>query len=97
VIQSWSINGFARLIRENALLRVTVLPELSGEVLVPTDKPADRDMLWHNPRLSPNPEPYRTEFDDWLCGAWAEVVPTGDVACVDEEPLPRRGGTTYIG
>jgi galactose mutarotase-like enzyme len=91
VLQNWSIHGFDALILENAALRVTVLPELGGKVLELVDKPADRDLLWHNPRLSPRRAPYRAEFDDWWCGGWDEVFPTGDVACLDKEPLPYMG------
>lgn len=91
VTHNWAVHGFDAWILENASLRVTVLPELGGKVLELIDKPADRDLLWHNPRLSPRRAPYRAEFDDWWCGGWDEVFPTGDVARLDDEPLPYMG------
>jgi galactose mutarotase-like enzyme len=91
VVRNWSIHGFEACILENASLRVTVLPELGGKVLELVDKAADRDLLWHNPRLPLRRAPYRAEFDDWWSGGWDEVFPTGDIARFDNEPLPYMG------
>lgn len=91
VIRNWAVHGLDAWILENASLRVTVLPELGGKVLELIDKTADRDLLWHNPRVPPRRAPYRAEFDDWWCGGWDEVFPTGDVARLEDELLPYMG------
>jgi Domain of unknown function (DUF5107) len=91
VTGDWAVRGLDAWILENASLRVTVLPELGGKVLELVDKAADRDLLWHNPRVPPRRAPYRAEFDDWWCGGLDEVFPTGDVSRLDDEPLPYMG------
>jgi hypothetical protein len=91
LVRGWSFHGFDAWILENAALRVSVIPELGGKVLEIIDKAADRDLLWHNPRIPPRRAPYRAEFDDWWCGGWDEVFPTGDVARLDGEALPYMG------
>ena len=83
--------GFDAWILENAALRVVVVPELGGKVLELIDKVADRDLLWHNPRTPPRRAPYGAHFDDWWCGGWDEIFPTGDVAPLHGEPLPYMG------
>ncbi len=89
--RGWSHAGLAACVLENAALRVTVLPELGGKVLELVDKGADRDLLWHNPRTPPRRAPYGAYFDDWWCGGWDEIFPSGDVATVGGETLPYMG------
>ena len=91
LVRDWAVHGFPAWILENRALRVVVVPELGGKVLELVDKAADRDLLWHNPRTPPRRAPFGAHFDDWWCGGWDEVFPTGDVAHLHGEPLPYMG------
>jgi galactose mutarotase-like enzyme len=91
LIRGWSVHGFDAWILENAALRVVVVPELGGKVLELVDKAGDRDLLWHNPRTRPRRAPFGGNFDDWWCGGWDEIFPTGDVARLHGDPLPYMG------
>ena len=91
LVRGWSVQGFDAWLLENAALRVVVVPELGGKVLELIDKVGDRDLLWHNPRTPPRRAPYGAHFDDWWCGGWDEIFPTGDVAHLHDEPLPYMG------
>ncbi|MGC8635245.1 MAG: DUF4432 family protein [Candidatus Limnocylindrales bacterium] len=91
LVRGWSVHGYDAWILENAALRVVVVPELGGKVLELVDKAGDRDLLWHNPRTPPRRAPYGAHFDDWWCGGWDEIFPTGDVARLHDEPLPYMG------
>lgn len=91
LVRGWSVHGFEAWILENAALCVVVVPELGGKVLEFVDKVGDRDLLWHNPRTDPRRAPFGAHFDDWWCGGWDEIFPTGDVAHLHGEPLPYMG------
>jgi galactose mutarotase-like enzyme len=91
LVRGWSIAGLDAWILENRSLRVVVVPELGGKVLELIDKAGDRDLLWHNPRTPPRRAPFGAFFDDWWCGGWDEIFPTGDVAHLHDEPLPYMG------
>ena len=91
VLDAWSVDGIPALILENAALRIIVLPELGGHVMELVDKPADRNLLWRNPRTSPRRAPYGANFDDWWSGGWDEIFPTGDRAELNGETLPYMG------
>ena len=91
LIRGWSVHGLEAWILENAALRVVVLPDAGGKVLELVDKAADRDLLWRNPRVPPRRAPFGANFDDWWCGGWDEIFPTGDVAHLHGEPLPYMG------
>jgi len=91
LVRGWAVRGIDAWILENAALRVTVLPDLGGKVFELVDKVADRDLLWHSPRTPPRRAPFGAWFDDWWCGGWDEIFPTGDVARLHDEPLPYMG------
>lgn len=55
---NWTYHGFQALVLENAQLRAVILPELGAKVWSLVFKPADREMLWHKPRLPPRPVPF---------------------------------------
>ncbi len=84
-------DGLEAVVLENATLRVTVLPELGAKVLELVDRATGRDVLWHNPRTPPRRAPYGAHFDDWWCGGWDEIFPTGDRARLHDELLPYMG------
>ncbi len=91
LVRGWSVEGLDAWILENRALRVVVVPELGGKILELVDKEGDRDLLWHNPRTPPRRAPYGAHFDDWWCGGWDEIFPTGDIARLHGEPLPYMG------
>jgi galactose mutarotase-like enzyme len=91
VVSGWAVAGVDAVVLENAALRAVVLPELGGHVLQLTDKVADRDLLWTNPRTPPRRAPYGSQFDDWWSGGWDEIFPSGDRADFHGERLPYMG------
>jgi hypothetical protein len=87
----WTYRGLQALILENRHLRVTVLPELGGKIWSILHKPADREMLWHNPRVPPRRAPYGATYDNWFCGGWDEVFPNDFPVEVAGEAWPDHG------
>ncbi len=85
------VGAFEAISLENDAVRVTVIPELGAHVTELTDRAADRDLLWHNPRTSIRRAPYGAHFDDWWSGGWDEIFPTGDRATLNGEQLPYMG------
>ena len=75
----------------NEVLRVGLLPDAGGHIFELVDLVADRDLLWHNPRMSPRPAPYGAYFDDWWSGGWDEIFPSGDRGTLHAEPMPYMG------
>lgn len=88
---AWSYHGFTALVLENAQLRVVILPELGAKIWSVIYKPADREMLWHNPRFGPRPTPYGARYDDWFCGGWDELFPNDPPVIVNDDPYPDHG------
>jgi hypothetical protein len=87
----WSYHGFRALVLENRCLRAVVLPELGAKVWSLVDKAADREVLWHNPRLPPRPAHYGATYDDWFCGGWDELFPNDAPTSAAGEPYPDHG------
>ncbi len=86
---SW--HGLDAFELENGFLRVTVVPSMGGHVAELVDLAANRDLLWHNPRMVPRPAPYGAYFDDWWSGGWDEIFPSGDLGHLHGESLPYMG------
>jgi galactose mutarotase-like enzyme len=76
---------------ENERLRLVVLPEVGAKLYSLVDKRADREVLWHNPRLEPRLPVFGQNFDDWWSGGWDEVFPTCDVSTHQGETYPYLG------
>lgn len=87
----WRYHDLRALVIENARLRLTVLPELGAKIYDFILKPADRNFLWHNPRLEPRRPVFGQNFDDWWCGGWDEVFPTCDVSAHRGDTYPYLG------
>lgn len=87
----WQYRGLDALILENGRLRVTVLPALGAKLYDLILTPADRNFLWHNPRLEPRLPVFGQNFDDWWSGGWDEVFPTCDVSTYGGETYPYLG------
>jgi hypothetical protein len=88
---NWTYHGFQALVLENSQIRAVILPELGAKIWSLILKPADREMLWHNPRLPPRPVPYGARYDDWFCGGWDELFPNDVPVTIGGEPYPDHG------
>lgn len=88
---NWTYHGFRAIVLENRYVRATVLPELGAKVWSLIDKVADRELLWHNPRVPPRPVHYGAAYDDWFCGGWDELFPNDAPTSVAGEPYPDHG------
>ncbi len=91
VASAWNPAGSELVSLENDALRVSVLPEAGGHIFELVDRAAERDLLWHNPRMSPRPAPYGAYFDDWWSGGWDEIFPSGDRGTLHGELMPYMG------
>jgi hypothetical protein len=87
----WTYRGFRAVVLENRHLRAVILPELGAKVWSLLDKAADREALWHNPRVPPRPAHYGATYDDWFCGGWDELFPNDAPASVGGESYPDHG------
>lgn len=87
----WTYRGLQTLVLENDVLRVTILPELGGKIWSIVHKPADREMLWHNPRVPPRLAPHGAAYDNWFSGGWDEVFPNDFPVEIDGEAWPDHG------
>ncbi|HKV58661.1 MAG TPA: hypothetical protein VJO32_10275 [Ktedonobacteraceae bacterium] len=81
-----------RVVRlENELLRLDILPELGAKIYNLIHKPADRNLLWHNPRIMPHRTPFGANFDNHWAGGWDEPFPNGAECVYAGETLPYLG------
>ena len=87
----WSVLGFDAVILENEMLRVTVIPELGAKVHEMIFKPADRDLLYHHPRVSLRRPVFGVNVDDWWTGGIEDAIPTGFACEFRGESLPYLG------
>ena len=87
----WSFHGFRAVILENAALRIVLLPELGAKIWSIVDKRADREVLWHHPRVPPRPVAYGAAYDDWFCGGWDELFPNDAPTSVAGDAYPDHG------
>ena len=78
-------NGLQVVRLENELVSVDVLPQLGAKIYSFVHKPSGVSLLWHNPRLAPEPLHYGARFDDTWTGGWDELVP-------NDNPCPFPNG-----
>jgi Domain of unknown function (DUF5107) len=88
---NWTYQGFRAIVLENRHLRAVVLPELGAKVWSLVDKAADREVLWHNPRVPPRPAHFGAAYDDWFCGGWDELFPNDAPTNIAGDPYPDHG------
>lgn len=88
---NWTYRGFRAVVLENRHLRAVVLPELGAKLWSLVDKAADRELLWHNPRVPPRPVHYGAAYDDWFCGGWDELFPNDAPTAVAGDAYPDHG------
>lgn len=63
---------------ENRALRLTILPEVGAKIYDLVSLRTGRALLWHNPRIEPQPYPIDSIFDNYWCGGWDDCFPTCD-------------------
>jgi hypothetical protein len=71
----WKYRDLQVVRLENELLCIDVFPELGAKIWNLTHKPSGRNLLWHNPHLPPERQPFGSHFDDVWCGGWDELIP----------------------
>ena len=77
VDDKWAYNGLPIVRIENAAFTMDIAPTLGAKVLHLIDKAADRDVLYHSPRVLPHQAPLGANVDDHYTGGWDDVFPTG--------------------
>jgi hypothetical protein len=85
------ILGLRALRLENDWLQVTLLPEVGAKIYDLIWKPSQRNFLWHNPRISPQPYAIEANFDNYWCGGWDDGFPTCDECDHAGEHYPNLG------
>ena len=86
-----SCHNMPAVILENDWLRASVLPGSGAKLYDLIWKPTDRNLLWHNPRILPQPSPIDGNFDNYWCGGWDEGFPTCDPCEYRGEAYPALG------
>jgi galactose mutarotase-like enzyme len=79
------------LVLENDQIRATVLPDYGCKIFEFIVKRADRDMLYHNPRVEIRPPVYGVNVDNWWHGGIDECIPTGQPCLYKGEEYPNLG------
>jgi hypothetical protein len=91
VSTDWTYHGLNAIVLENRLLRVILLPQLGGKIWQINYKPADHDLLWQHPRLTPRAVPFHAVYDDVFFGGWDELFPNDLPEEINGERLPDHG------
>lgn len=68
-----------------------MLPEVGAKIYDLVWKPTGRNILWHNPRITPQTYPVESEFDNYWCGGWDDAFPTGDSCVFRGQRYPDMG------
>lgn len=84
---NWKYRDLQVVRLENEWICIDVLPELGAKVWNLIHKPTGRNLLWHNPHLPPDRQPFGAKFDDAWSGGWDELIP-------NDVPTPVRYGDT---
>jgi hypothetical protein len=72
------IHGIRGVTLESDWFRASVLPVIGAKIYDLVWKPTERNILWHNPRISPQVYPIDGNFDNYWCGGWDDGFPTCD-------------------
>jgi hypothetical protein len=92
VSRDWQYRGMQALLLENSRIRVAVLPSTGGRIFQFIDKRGDADLLWHNPRRSPEPVVLGSPGADlWWTGGIDDIFPTDFPCTYRNEALPYLG------
>lgn len=87
----WAYKGMRSLILENDDLRATVLVDYGAKIFEFRLKKADRDLLYHNPRVEIRRPVYGVNVDNWWHGGIDECFPTGQPSVYRGEEYPYLG------
>ncbi len=85
------IHDVQAIVLETDWLRASVLPDVGAKIYDLIWKPAGRNVLWHNPRIFPQPYPVDGNFDNYWCGGWDDGFPTCDPCEYGGESYPGLG------
>ena len=91
ITDDWTYRKIQTVILENEYLKLTVLPEIGAKIYDIIYKPQQKNLLWHNPRISPMKAPFGTAFDDVWSGGWDEIFPNDAPCNYDGERYPDMG------
>jgi hypothetical protein len=91
ITHNWSYLGFPVCVLENEIIRVTVVPAIGAKVHEFIYKPADRDLLFHHPRVELRQPVFGANVDNWWTGGLDDALPTGHPCVVGDEELPFLG------
>jgi galactose mutarotase-like enzyme len=86
-----SYKGFRTLVLENDEIRLSVLPDYGAKIFQFIVKKADRDLLYHNPRVEIRAPVYGVNVDNWWHGGIDECIPTGQPCKYKGEEYPSLG------
>ena len=87
----WSYRGFPACTMENEFLRLTIIPQVGAKIHEMIFKPADRDLLYHHPRVELRQPVFGGNVDNWWTGGIDDALPTGAPCQLDGEELPFLG------
>jgi hypothetical protein len=85
------VHGLRAIELENDWLGLSILPDVGAKIYDLIWKPTGRNILWHNPRISPQSYAIEANFDNYWCGGWDEGFPTCDECDFNGEHYPNLG------
>jgi len=85
------INALRAVELENNWLKLSILPDVGAKIYDLISKRTGRNLLWHNPRIAPQPYPIEGNFDNYWCGGWDDGFPTCDECDHGGEHYPNLG------
>ena len=86
-----SVYGVEIIVLENDKLRLEILPELGGKIMSILYKPAEKEILWQNPKIPPHHISAGACYDDNWAGGWDELFPNDEPAELDGSAYPDHG------
>lgn len=85
------VHSLSAIRLENDWLALSILPDVGAKIYDLIWKPSGRNLLWHNPRILPQPYPVDANFDNYWCGGWDDGFPTCDACDHKGENYPNLG------
>jgi galactose mutarotase-like enzyme len=86
-----SVYGVETIVLESGSLRLEIVPELGGKIMSILYKPAEKEILWRNPRIPPHHVSAGASYDDNWAGGWDELFPNDEPAELDGTAYPDHG------
>jgi hypothetical protein len=88
---NWHYKGFRVITLENRYLKLDIIPELGATIYNLLYKPADRNLLWHNPRIGLRSVAIGNSYDNNFRGGWDELFPNDCAEVYRGESYPDHG------